>query len=237
MSGLGLINTVQENMSVNGSPNQIVSSTPQGAVVLSLENGISLGSYKPIAPPIAGLISPSSVGIGTAAPNASAILALGSTSQGFLMPQMTTSQKNAISYPKQGLQVYDTTLGSPSFYNGSSWVTPKTILWNTVTASTAMLTNQGYIYNSAAVGTLTFPSAASVGDRLAVIVRSTGLSIISVAATGQSLLILNQTQGATGIFTPSSKGCAVLFTCTTPSTSANTGSWVAISVVGNWNPS
>ena len=68
----------------------------------------------------------SSVGgvyINTTSYNASAILQADSTTQGFLPPRMTTAQKNAISSPAAGLQVYDTTLNRPCFYSGSAWVT------------------------------------------------------------------------------------------------------------------
>jgi hypothetical protein len=59
---------------------------------------------------------------GEASPNASSILDLTSTTKGFLPPRMTTTQKNAISTPAAGLQVYDTTLNQMSYYNGTTWV-------------------------------------------------------------------------------------------------------------------
>jgi hypothetical protein len=55
-------------------------------------------------------------------PSASALLQVDSTTQGFLPPRMTTTQKNAISSPAAGLMVYDTTLNQMSYYNGTSWV-------------------------------------------------------------------------------------------------------------------
>lgn len=48
---------------------------------------------------------------------------INSTTQGFLKPRMTTTQKNAIVTPAAGLEVFDTTLGRPCFYSGSAWVT------------------------------------------------------------------------------------------------------------------
>jgi hypothetical protein len=57
------------------------------------------------------------------APTASAILELSSTTKGFLPPQMTTAQKNAISSPANGLIVYDTDLVRPCFFNGATWIT------------------------------------------------------------------------------------------------------------------
>jgi len=64
-----------------------------------------------------------SVGVGAnTSINASAILDVTSTTKGVLFPRMTTTQKNAISSPAAGLQVYDTTLNQMSYYNGTTWV-------------------------------------------------------------------------------------------------------------------
>ena len=57
-----------------------------------------------------------------AAPNASAMLDISSTSMGFLMPRMTTVQRTAIAAPATGLKVYDTTTNSFWYYNGAIWV-------------------------------------------------------------------------------------------------------------------
>ena len=62
------------------------------------------------------------VGIGTN-PDASAALQVQSTTQGFLPPAMTTAQKIAITSPAAGLIVYDSSLKSIYFYNGTSWTT------------------------------------------------------------------------------------------------------------------
>ena len=63
------------------------------------------------------------IACGTQTPDASAILLAESTTQGFLMPRMTTTQKNAIATPTEGLMVYDTTLHAPCWWNGSVWKT------------------------------------------------------------------------------------------------------------------
>ena len=62
------------------------------------------------------------VAIGNSTANASAILDIISTTKGFGLPSMTTTQKNAVSSPRAGLMVYDSTLNQASYYNGSSWV-------------------------------------------------------------------------------------------------------------------
>ena len=53
--------------------------------------------------------------------NASAIFQLNSTTQGFLPPRMTTTQKNAIATPATGLVVFDTTLAKLAVYTGAGW--------------------------------------------------------------------------------------------------------------------
>ncbi len=66
-------------------------------------------------------VSSGAVSIGGAAPNASAILDLTSTTKGFLPPRMTTVQRDAISAPVAGLQVYNTTTNAINVYNGTAW--------------------------------------------------------------------------------------------------------------------
>jgi hypothetical protein len=61
--------------------------------------------------------------IGTTTDTASSKLTVDSTTQGFLPPRMTTTQKNAISSPAAGLIVFDTTLTKLCVYSGSAWQT------------------------------------------------------------------------------------------------------------------
>jgi hypothetical protein len=59
---------------------------------------------------------------GTTANNASAILEVNSTTKGSLAnPRMTTAQKLAIA-GVTGLEVFDTDLNAPQYYNGTAWV-------------------------------------------------------------------------------------------------------------------
>jgi len=60
--------------------------------------------------------------LGTTTDIASSKLTVESTTQGFLPPRMTTTQKNAISSPATGLMVFDITLNQVSYYNGTTWV-------------------------------------------------------------------------------------------------------------------
>jgi len=62
------------------------------------------------------------VGIGTASPNASAILDVNSTTQGVLIPRMTASQRAAIASPVAGLVIYQTNSNPGNYvFNGSTW--------------------------------------------------------------------------------------------------------------------
>jgi hypothetical protein len=56
------------------------------------------------------------------APNASAMLDIKSTTQGLLIPRMTTVQRTAILAPAVGLTVFDINTRSFHFYNGVKWV-------------------------------------------------------------------------------------------------------------------
>jgi hypothetical protein len=53
--------------------------------------------------------------------NASAKLQVDSTTQGFLPPRMTSTQRLAISSPAAGLIVFDTTTLKSYTYDGTTW--------------------------------------------------------------------------------------------------------------------
>ena len=65
------------------------------------------------------------VGINNETPDASAALDITSTTAGFLMPRMTNAQRQAISNPAAGLQVFVTDFegGRFMFYDGTEWGT------------------------------------------------------------------------------------------------------------------
>ncbi|MCX6307252.1 MAG: hypothetical protein NT040_19990 [Bacteroidetes bacterium] len=64
------------------------------------------------------------VGINTdnGAPDPSAMLDVKSTVKGFLPPRMTSTEMNSIPTPSQGLIVYNITVNSLYWYNGSVWM-------------------------------------------------------------------------------------------------------------------
>ncbi len=64
------------------------------------------------------------VGIGTTSPNPKAILDIQSTNQGVLFPRITTVQRNLISNPPDGLQIYNTDERCFNYYDSLN------ALWN-----------------------------------------------------------------------------------------------------------
>lgn len=61
------------------------------------------------------------VGIGTETPHASALLDLSSAARGLLPPRMTTTERDAIASPAEGLVIYNLTAHEPQFWNGAAW--------------------------------------------------------------------------------------------------------------------
>jgi len=86
----------------------------------------------------------------------SAMLDVGSTTKGMLVPRMTTIQRTAITAPATGLQVYDLTLNSYYFNSG----TPLSPVWSAVagmpagTATGAMLYWNGTAWVNIPVGSV-----------------------------------------------------------------------------------
>jgi hypothetical protein len=82
-------------------------------------NGLSFGTngqYDKVYINTAG-----SVGIGITSISSSAILDISSSNKGVLLPRLSTTEINAISSPSTGLVVYNTTLSTLCFYNGTAW--------------------------------------------------------------------------------------------------------------------
>jgi hypothetical protein len=112
-----------------GEINLGTSSNNYGQILADATNGLllnTIGATAPIKFYIGGVenmrLTNTGLGIGTTA-NASAILDAQSTTKGVRMPNMTTTQKNAIASPAAGLIVFDTTLAKLCVYTGAAWQT------------------------------------------------------------------------------------------------------------------
>lgn len=97
-----------------------------GVLKLSANAGLA-GGYATLTPTFQLNVvgTTNNVGVGTETPTASAKLDVTSTTQGFLPPRMTTTQKNAIATPSEGLIVYDTDLKKLCVF---------TTVWETITS-------------------------------------------------------------------------------------------------------
>lgn len=73
------------------------------------------------------ITSAGNVGIGISSPDSSALLEIRSSTQGFLPPRMTTSERDNINSPANGLMIFNTDNEQVDvFANGSGW---RTIAW------------------------------------------------------------------------------------------------------------
>jgi hypothetical protein len=129
------------------------------------------------------------VAIGATTTHASALLDVTSTTQGFLPPRMTTVQRDAISTPATGLTVYNTTLNTNDYYNGTSWVSQAA--GNIYTADGTLTGNRTLTANG---NSLTF-----LGGNEATANEQRGLIIQTSATNKTSIeLLLNNTFTTTG---------------------------------------
>ena len=94
------------------------------------------------------LYSYAQVGIGTATPAASAKLDITSTTQGLLPPRMTTTQRDAITSPADGLIIFNTTTNSLQIKNSSGWATLITPTTTAVFLPTIVIGTQQWMSNN-----------------------------------------------------------------------------------------
>ena len=98
------------------------------------------------------------VGIGTATPNANALLDVTSTTKAFMPPRMTTTEKNLIPTPTAGMVVYDNTLNKLAVYT-SSWETLSNIFYEELSFTPTIL-------GSTTAGTATYTSSTGRATKI-----------------------------------------------------------------------
>ncbi|MFV5688495.1 ice-binding family protein [Flavobacterium sp. ZT3R25] len=109
------------------------------------------------------------VGIGTTNPEVSSMLDIQSTNKGFLLPRLTTAQRDLISSPATGLLIYNTTTSIFNFYN---------LGWKDFNTGLVLPINGGTGIANSNASTLALPGA------FATTITTTGLTDVTLPKTG-----------------------------------------------------
>jgi len=102
------------NKSVRFFGNESIEGSNQGGNHIRIAESSFWGSTR--------INAPTNITEGNDAPDASAMLQVDSTTQGFLPPRMTDAERDAIATPAAGLMIYDTTNNQMNYWNGSTWI-------------------------------------------------------------------------------------------------------------------
>ena len=114
-------------------------------------------------------VSNAQVGIGTVTPEVSSALDIHSTDKGFLLPRLTTRQRDAISSPATGLLIYNTTTSIFNFYN---------LGWKDFIAGLVLPINGGTGIANNNSSTLALPG------EFATTITTTGVTNVTLPTTG-----------------------------------------------------
>lgn len=134
----------------------------------------------------------SQVGIGTTTPDNSSILEVESTSQGILVPRLTTAQENAITTPATGLLIYNTDCKEFRF-NRSTTPTPNWIKTsrNTSIKYSNNATDTSVNVNSNTAANAPIISTIEWNDDTTVYTANTALNNITVNEDGRYRITIN----------------------------------------------
>lgn len=139
-------------------------------------------------------------GTGTNTPNTSALLEASSTIAGFLPTRLTTTQRDAISIPARGLEIFNLTTNRPEFFNGVFWASAivatlaQTLLNDNITGGTDIIVSVGDSINGA--GDLTLQTlVGNVGIGSAVFPKSRLDVLEATPSSGSAIerILRNQT--------------------------------------------
>ncbi|MBK8911368.1 MAG: hypothetical protein IPM61_08540 [Chlorobi bacterium] len=119
------------------------------------------------------------MGIGTIAPDKSAILDLSTTTAGFLMPRMTSAERNALVNPAVGLMIFNTGAKTIEFNIGTTFAP----IWDRVLTTSS----GGGLFWSLTGNGGTNPATNFIGttDAQPLVVRTNNMERLRVATTGE----------------------------------------------------
>jgi hypothetical protein len=116
--------TLNDGIRIVESTNNVSIGNFNALSTLEVGGNMAIG-FSGVSAPTNGLSISGTTNIGTNTSVTTAKLQVSSTTQGFLPPVMTTTQKNAIVSPATGLVVFDSTLGKLCVFSGT---------WQTITS-------------------------------------------------------------------------------------------------------
>jgi hypothetical protein len=133
------------------------------------------------------------VGIGTTTPDASSALDLTSTTQGFLPPRMTATERDNIVSSATGLVIYNTTTNTLEYKTASGWVSYKDMPDGTAVGAMNYWdgTNWVTIAPGANGEVLKFVNNAPAWGMVEATVPDAPTIVSAVAGTGQAIITFN----------------------------------------------
>ncbi len=116
-SGIGVVGVANTGTAINGS-----STSGNGVSGSSTNsNGVTGASVNSKGGAFRNQVLVEEYTVANEVQDASSLFEVKSTLKGALLPRMTTTQRDAISSPATGLEIYNTTTGRKEVYNGSFW--------------------------------------------------------------------------------------------------------------------
>jgi hypothetical protein len=153
-------------------------------------------------------------------------LQMDSTTDGVLLPRMTSAQKVAIASPPSGLGVHDTTLSSLAAYNGSNWHFLGSAQNALVTDTTLSIHDSGALFhNNGATGAITLTLPAQLN----------GVSYTFTVAAAQTLIVQRSGTDTIRLSGSTVTNLRSLQVGATVTIRGVAGLWYVTSMVGTWS--
>jgi hypothetical protein len=170
-------------------------------------------------------------------PHHSALLDVNGTTGGFLIPRMTTAQRNAIVAPATGLIIYNISTNATSYFDGITWIE---LCGTPVSNLTGAITNTRNVSINT-TGTPPDPSSLldiSSTTKGLLIPRLTSLKRDSIKSPAQGLIIYNITTNRINVFNGSTAWLELVPAVGIMSVVATAANGITrTSFTANWNAS